>query len=331
MIPMIFGSIIFQFYQIVCGMLQALGRSMFYGVAQMTSFFLNMFIFDPLFLLYFKFGLWGASLATVISSLLPLILILILLFNDKFEIKVKFSQFFEKFSEETYSALKMGLSYLVVVFSVAFPIFILLKLLGNRSKEANMHNLVFFSVSIVVRIFDFIMSINMSLSQGLLPAAAFAYGSKRYHRFKWLCYHCFWLGTSWATFCQLIVIIFSKQIIFFWSSDPIYISWASRYLIISMYTTFLAHFQYVCVVALQSCKKIKEASIASILTQLVPIPLFSFLIYYLDSSKNPANLMYSYVGNDIFSLIVVLYFYFTSFDFALNAEKSDEMNLNEKI
>lgn len=62
-----------------------------YGICQASSAVLNMVCFDPLFLLGFKSDMWGASLATALSNLVPMLTLYICLFKGKFFVKPSFN------------------------------------------------------------------------------------------------------------------------------------------------------------------------------------------------------------------------------------------------
>ena len=49
-------------------------------------------------------------------------------------------------------------------------------------------------------------------------------------------------------------------------------------------------------------KRILSMILAAV-TQLLPLPIFSIIIYYADPTKKPVNILLSFVGNDTFSTI----------------------------
>jgi Na+-driven multidrug efflux pump len=93
-----------------CGCLQAEGRSLLVGAVQICSFISNMIIFNPLFLLVFKWETVGAATATVASELIPSIALFVLFFRGKFGVKPDVRGLLKKFSPETMPALCVGLS-----------------------------------------------------------------------------------------------------------------------------------------------------------------------------------------------------------------------------
>lgn len=108
MIPVSGLTIFYEMYQICCGLLQSEGLSWIYGICQVCSLLLNMVCLDPLFLIAFKTPIWGASLASIIASTLPMIILMTLIFKHKFTVKPTFGMFCKKFSPETKSALRLG-------------------------------------------------------------------------------------------------------------------------------------------------------------------------------------------------------------------------------
>ena len=98
MLPSSFGSFFTFLYMTCCGLIQSEGRSFVFGVTQIVSLLLDMFVFAPLFLLYFKTGIWGATLSTVLSQAIVTIVLIIQIFRGKYTINPKFSMLFKKFS-----------------------------------------------------------------------------------------------------------------------------------------------------------------------------------------------------------------------------------------
>jgi hypothetical protein len=65
---------------------------------------------------------------------------------------------------------------------------------------------------------------------------------------------------------------------------------------------------FITVSFLQATKKATLAIVLTFLTQFLPVPMFSSILYYTDSSKNVDWLMLMYPLNDIFSFIVCAFF-----------------------
>jgi len=299
-------TIITQLYLILCGVLQAEGRSFLYGSMQICSMLLNMLVLDPLLLLYFKTGIWGASLASVFSSLVPLIVLMVMLFSGKLEVKPTLSLFFNSFSPEFGSSLKIGLTSLVIYISNAVPVFLLMKLILNRAIVWGVTNEVLSGLNILLKVYYVVISVDTALGQALLPTGAFAFGSNDKSRFKWLAIHAFWMGTLWNAIISSIIIIFARSISKIWLADETFIQWGTKYLRFGHYSVVLIMLRLVVTICFQASLNTKHALTIGLLTQLVPVPLFAIPMFYLDKTKNPDNLLYTYVFTPIFSFIASL-------------------------
>ena len=198
LIPITGLTIFYEMYQICCGLLQSEGLSWIYGVCQVCSLLLNMVCLDPLFLIAFKTPIWGASLASIIASFLPMTVLMVLIF--------KYQMFCNKFSSETKSALKLGLSTLVELLSGNLPDVIIQKWLGNSGNAIGQYNEVISAWDILLRVYMFVLGINNGIAQGLLPSASFAFGAKRLKKFRNLVLHALWIGTAWNAICDVIVL-----------------------------------------------------------------------------------------------------------------------------
>ena len=64
-------------------------------------------------------------------------------------------------------------------------------------------------------------------------------------------------------------------------------------------------FKLASITTLQACKKIVVSIIQSICTLLIPIPLFSTIMYLTDK-KNPPRLLYSFMITDLLAFVVTL-------------------------
>ena len=326
LIPTCGLSIITQNYLVLCGVLLTEGRSNLYGILQVTSSLLNMLILDPLFLLYFKFGIWGASLASIISQFIPLIILYYIVFSGKLEVKPTFSQFFLPISSEFFSSLSLGSTTLIIQLANLLPFAIFMKTLSIRSLPYNLLNQTLTGLNIYLRVFFFLVALDIALSQALLPSASYAMGAKNYPRFISLCLNALSIGTIYNAFVTLIIILFSSNITKIFVTEPSYYQWTKDFLDFGHYAFVFIMTRIVFTVALQAARLVKHATIFGLLTQFVPVPLFAFLVFFLDSTKNPRNLLYVILAGPIFSSILSVIYYYCLKDslFPKDEEKKDE-------
>lgn len=303
LIPITGLTVFYETYQICCGLLQSEGLSWIYGICQVCSLLLNMVCLDPLFLIAFKTPIWGASLASIIASFLPMTVLMILIFKGKFTVKPNLKMFCKNFSPETKSALKLGLSTLVELLSGNLPDVIIQKWLGNSGNAIGQYNEVISAWNILLRVYMFVLGINNGIAQGLLPSASFAFGAKRLKRFRNLVLHAIWIGTVWNVVCDVIVMTNARSISKIWLKEEKFLNLAEKFFRNCFFTIALIMFKFASITALQASKKIVISIVVSIVTLLIPIPLFSTILYVTDKN-NPTRLVYAFPMTDGLSFVI---------------------------
>lgn len=328
MIPVTGLTVFYEMYQICCGLLQSEGLSWIYGVCQVCSLLLNMVCLDPLFLMAIKTPIWGASLASIIASFIPMVIIMTLIFKHKFTVKPTFKMFISKFSPETKSALKLGLSTLIENLSANLPDIVIQKWLGNSGNAIGKYNVVISSWNVTIRIYMFIVCINNGIAQGLLPTASFAFGAKRLKRLRNLAFHALWIGTAWNAFCEIIVVTCARSLAKIWVKEKEFLDMTEKFFENGFYCIVLAMFKLVSITTLQSCKKIVVSIIQSILTLLIPIPLFSTILYLTDK-KNPPRLLFSFLITDLLAFVITVIVILTNLRFLFKKNPDDINKFSE--
>lgn len=323
MIPMVGLTFLFEMYLVCCGLLQACGLSWIYGVVQTVSLVLNMCLFDPLFLLGFHMPIWGASLAWIISVTIPLIFLLILIFRGKFEVKPTLSMFCKKFSPEASHALRVGFSTLIENLSANLPDIIIQKYLGESANAIGQYNEILSVWNVLLRLFYFIVCVCIGLVQGLLPSASYAFGANRLRRVRNLAFHTFWIGTVWLTIIEAVVLPNSALVASIWLNEEKFKDWARLLFPNSMYTMILYMFRYTSVTVLQAVGEILPATILSILILLIPIPVFSTIMFFA-CDKDPVKLVQAFLWNDIWGAVICILMSLWKLRFLWNPAPTDD-------
>lgn len=322
MIPMSGLTLFYENYMICCGLLQAEGLSWLYGVFQICSLIVNMAVLDPLFLLGFKTPIWGASLASIVASTIPMIILMTIIFKGKFEVKPKFSMFKNKISKETFSALKVGLTTLIELLSSNLPDIVIQKYLGMTANSIGKYNEIISVWSVLLRIYGFIICVCNGIATGLLPCASFAFGAQRLRRVRNLALHALWIGIVWGAVCEAIIIPNAREFAKLWLNEEEFLYWAKRILQSCLYGVVLAMFRFVSATTFQATKKVLAATIQSVLTLLVPIPIFSSIMYFTDK-HNPSRLVLAFPISEAFSVVVCLLFVCARLRFLFNPPVTD--------
>ena len=170
------------------------GKASFAMIGLVTGGVLNM-VLDPVFIFGFGLGTAGAGIATALSQSISFCILLSMFLRGK-----TVSQF--QLSAVTRSPAEFG-----TILMTGLPSFgrqglnsiggMLLNIAARSYGDAAVAGM-----SIVSRIFMFIISVAIGTGQGFQPVAGFNYGARRYRRVEKAC-----IFTMCASFCFLSVII----------------------------------------------------------------------------------------------------------------------------
>lgn len=170
------------------------GKASFAMIGLVTGGLLNIAL-DPLFIFGLGMGTAGAGLATALSQTISFCILLSMFLRGK-----TVSQF--RITAVTHSPAEFG-----TILMTGMPSFgrqglnsiggMLLNIAARGYGDAAMAGM-----SIVSRIFMFIISVAIGTGQGFQPVAGFNYGAKKYRRVQQAC-----LFTMAASFCFLSVIL----------------------------------------------------------------------------------------------------------------------------
>ena len=170
------------------------GKASFAMIGLVTGGVLNM-VLDPVFIFGFGLGTAGAGIATALSQSISFCILLSLFLRGK-----TVSQF--QLSAVTRSPAEFG-----TILMTGLPSFgrqglnsiggMLLNIAARSYGDAAVAGM-----SIVSRIFMFIISVAIGTGQGFQPVAGFNYGARKYRRVEKAC-----VFTMCASFCFLSVII----------------------------------------------------------------------------------------------------------------------------
>lgn len=307
LLPMLSGYLITALFYFSTAILQANGYSLYYGITQLTASVIDMFIFDPLLLFFFKTKIWGSSLSTIISQLI-IVIILFILFYKKRMIHVPNNyDWFGVLSKESYSALKVGFSAFVTQLAMTLPAILIQKNLSSSSKKIDASTEVMGVWHIMGRVYHIVEMVMTAMGRAFIPAASFAFGSLKGKRFLWLTFHIFWIGTSWAAICSFAFAVFPKEICSIWTDDSAFSYYLKKMIPPNVYTAALMPTRATVSAVLQSMKRGNEASLLNFLAQLVALPVYSTILYFT-KKDDPVRIVWCYVFSDSTAFILSLIF-----------------------
>jgi len=291
--PLLGSAIIPCLYLLSCGCLQSEGRSWTFAIMQITSCFLNMLLFDPLFLFGFKMGIKGAAWATVMAELCPTIVVMYMYFSGKLGIKPKFSYFLAPFSENTMKAVKIGMSQLMYLLSMIIPGIIMRKFLSMTCETDEIYTNVMAGFNTMLRVYLILNTVLLSMVQAFIPSAGFAFGAKRYRRVLFLLSHCLWISVSWILFCMIFTVGFPRWCSAIFSKSPKYLDWSEVILRNSTLMSFLSPVINLTQALLQALQLGGRATVMSLITHMAQLPILAAILYYT-GPNNPSRMFYAY-------------------------------------
>ncbi|OHS95705.1 MatE family protein [Tritrichomonas foetus] len=287
-------------YLMWCGCLQAMGRSLLVGAVQIASLVANMAIFCPLFLLVFKWGTVGAAFATIVSEFIPAFTLTILFFCGKFGVKPDWRGLFRKFSPHTTTALKIGLSQLIMNLSRSIPSIFNRKFMGlcaeNRGDTGDDGTFedAIAGFNAVSRIYAVTDAVRLAVSMGLLPSASFAFTSHRYKRIFTLIFHAVWIDLVWSIATTLLTAFGSRYVAMSISTSENYLRWAAPMLRTANWEAPIAWIRNIIQTTLQALQYGMTSTIYSFFSTFCTY-IGGLLILYYTNKYDFVRLMYVFV------------------------------------
>ena len=191
-------------------MMRFQGNTMYAMKGIMSGVLLNL-ILAPLLILYFKLGITGAAIATLISQCFGCAILFWMTHKGQnIRIHLRYFTPSKAYAKEiifggTPSLSRQGLgSIATLVLNVAAGAY------GDAAIAG---------MSIVTRISFFTYAVVIGLGQGFQPLCGFCYGARLYARVKEAFYYCIKCGTIFLAICAVIGFIFSEPIIELFRDD----------------------------------------------------------------------------------------------------------------
>ena len=300
-----FSFVLFSF-QLFCGILQGEGRTWLYGFMQIFALVLDMCCLLPIFVLVLHLGVWSAALSQLIAQFIPTLIMTIMLLCKKINLQLECKMFISKFSPETWKSIKVGFATFVLCLSEAFPQFALQKYIIMVATTQGIQEEIMQMFTIISRLYSFAICILVAFDSAYVPPASYAFGKRQYKRVIRLSLHVIWLSCAWSGLFEIIVLIFPSQIFGIFTNDPIVKEQAKILTPFEFATLPVYNVHAIVISFLQSAKRPTRASIISLLTNIVPIPLAGSIIYYCISKTSLKWMFSTYIFNDVIAAIISL-------------------------
>ena len=210
------GSIALFFPMISNNILRGEGNTITPMVAMLIGSILNI-ILDPFFIYGFSFfpawGIRGAAIATVLARIISAIFLVFILFSDRNELKLNFSNFNFDFSIVK-SIYIVGFPAMVMQFMASFMLGGMNRILASFSSTA------IAAAGIYFRLQSFVFMPVFGLNQGYMPLVGYNYGHQKPERMKKAIKSAFVIAFAFTTAGFILFQVMPTQLIKLFNKDP---------------------------------------------------------------------------------------------------------------
>lgn len=105
--------------------------------------------------------------------------------------------------------------------------------------------------------------------------------------------------------CEIILETAGRHVAKIWLKEKDFLDIAEKYFKHSFLCIFLCMPKFISINTLQATKKVAISVIQSIVTLLIPLPVFSIILYYTNK-HDPSRLIYSFALMDASSFIICM-------------------------
>ncbi|WOC40165.1 MATE family efflux transporter [Polaribacter sp. HL-MS24] len=274
--------------------IRAVGKPKFAMYAMMVPAVVNIFL-DILLIKYLNMGMYGAGLATSISFASCGLFILYFFISKKSEIKIvpKYFRFDISIVNEI---VKLGGVSVVRQGTISVLMIVLNYSLYKYGGEISIS-----IFGIINRVMMFALFPIMGITQGFLPIAGYNYGAKKFDRVIETIQKAIGYGCAIAGFIYVLIIIFAKEIISIFSTDPILLAETPRAMILVFLVSPIIAIQLVGSAYFQAAGKALPALLLTLLKQgvfLIPLAYILPVYYGVD------GVWYSFAIGDVLATII---------------------------
>jgi Na+-driven multidrug efflux pump len=298
------GSVVTCIYYLLCGCLEAEGRTVWYGVIQMGSTLLNQVVFNPIAIIVFKAGIVGVAVAMIGAQLIAAIVLVVCFYRGDFTVKLCVKELFARPIKESGHALALGLTSLLSSLSSSLPIILFQRLLADLARQDAQDWIALYND--FSRLYAVAIALYLSPCTGLMAAGSYAYSATNISRLVRLCFHAAWilgvLGMAIA-----FTMDFAPGWVASWFSltGPMIGDWKETVAKYWSSTTLMA-WTYLGTTLLQITNRPRVGLASAIVGQVFVFPLASILWYELSSS--PAMMFWAGLTNDVTAWVLTVAF-----------------------
>lgn len=323
--PILIGMPFTALFQLSCGFIQSQGRSILCGILQFAAFALNCGFISPILLFVVKVPIKYAGVSFALSQSIPGIILTILIFSGKFNIRPGWSLFFKKVAKETLNALLLGTPFILNILAGALPPMVLLHYMMKAAVTSGLADKIPNAFSVFLKLQSAVNSVSIGINQGLMTTGSYARGSGNYARLIQLfiraviiteCYHLCWVP---------LMQIRGDWVASIWMSEKDQLAFAKIFLRMPFYTNWLIPLNDSSVNFLLASGRPIIAMIPSLLRGTVVL-IATFVFYYTGKNK-PMRMMYAYNSQDVIVIILDIFLVAYNLVQLRRLSKRDEYNV----
>ena len=281
--------------QTLYNLLRAEGKLKLIMKTTIISVSLNI-VLNPLFLFTFNMGMAGVSIATVISQVLVLIVIILYYLRENTIIKIRFRYFRPDFFI-IYKSCMLGTSSLLRMSSASILNIFINKIAGNYGGIDGIA-----SFGLAYRLIIFLFMPILGFIQGGQPLFGFNYGAGKIHRVRRILNCSMIITISISCFFIVLVFLFSEKIMPIFTDNiniiidtPKYLKW------LTLALPFIAY-QAICSGYFQALGRVLASNVVTFIRQFLfflPAMLILSRIYQMN------GLASSYLISNVLSFIIL--------------------------
>lgn len=272
-----YGFIFLIFLNVGSTLIRADGSPKYSMYSMAIGAIVNIFL-DPIFIFVFDMGMSGAALATVISQIISLSMVIFYIKNKFRSVDLE-NKFFELDFDHSIQIARLGSAsgfnqVAMLVVQVVLNNFF--RYYGAMSEYGS--NIPLAAIGIVMKVNMIFFSINIGLSQGLQPIASFNYGAKKYQRVIDVYIDAVKKAVIVSLISFAIFQIFPREILaIFGGGSELYFEFGEKLFRIFLFFIFLNGFQPVTMGFLSSIGLAKKGIIIALLRQVILLIPLSYI------------------------------------------------------
>ena len=230
--------------------------------------------------------------------------------------------FISKSSGEVLDALRVASASIIDFFSDCLPFIIYQKLVYTAAERQGTFKETTVGMMILIKLYQIITAIYTAFSRGLQAPASFSYGANRMRRMLDLTIDAIACGTIWGVIWSIILSVFPRQLMKFWTSDPSVIDQGDKMLSIAYLGSWMNMLQFATSVLLQTMKRVGASIAMSLICLFFPLPVFS-LIMYLAKNNDPVLLVWALPANDVWSFCICVIYWIAQLRFLFKMQVTE--------